>query len=277
MTTPQDLLFIGTTGCFYNHWTGAFYPEVASPLLGTQTSKEPVSSNEKASAQVGIARVPTGANLLEMLRFYSQHFRTVQITQSAYHLLQQNTLREWMAATDERFVFSMVASRAITHCRKLRDVQEPLQSFFSRLSPLGDRVAPTLFQLPHSLQKDIVLLRDFLALLPKEHECVVEFRHTSWFDDTVLACLAEHQTGFGIVSAPRLPIRIETTAPFASIRFHGTSRWFVESYSDDDLEWWALEIRNLLEQGKRVYAYFANDEAAAAVWNAKRLEQLVGQ
>jgi len=41
------------------------------------------------------------------------------------------------------------------------------------------------------------------------------------------------------------------------------------------LEWWAREVRHILDQGTRVFAYFANDEDAAAVFNAKKFEQLL--
>ncbi|HNT35308.1 MAG TPA: DUF72 domain-containing protein, partial [bacterium] len=188
---------------------------------------------------------------------------------------QEATLKKWLEATDEGFLFSMQANRLITHSRKLRDVDGLLHAFLDRISTMGSQLAPTLFQLPHSMEKDTALLRDFLALLPGDRESVMEFRHASWFDDEVLMCLREHRVGYCIVSAPRLPVRIEVTAPFAYIRLHGKRRWFTDNYTDEDLEWWAREVRHILDQGTRVFAYFANDEDAAAVFNAKKFEQLL--
>jgi uncharacterized protein YecE (DUF72 family) len=54
-----------------------------------------------------------------------------------------------MARPDpEGFLFAVEASRFITHIKRLRDCEEPLDRLLERSRALADRLGPWLFQLP---------------------------------------------------------------------------------------------------------------------------------
>ena len=65
--------------------------------------------------------------------------------------------------------------------------------------------------------------------------------------------------------------------PFVYVRLHGPSDdWlYGGSYAEDDLRWWADRIREWESAGREVYAYFNNDGAGDAVYNARRLRELL--
>ena len=70
----------------------------------------------------------------------------------------------------------MKASRYLTHMKKLRDPEEPLDRLFSRMKPLRKHQGPVLYQLPPGWKLDRARMEHFLQALPKGIRHVVEFR-----------------------------------------------------------------------------------------------------
>jgi len=171
--------------------------------------------------------------------------------------------------------FAVKASRFITHLKRLRDAQAPVATFMQRARLLGEKLGPVLYQLPPSLQRDDQRLRDFLAVLPVGVEHVIEFRHSSWFDDAVFDLLWERGVAFCMADHPSAPAPFAITAPFAYLRFHGSQGAYQGSYGDEDLRVWASRLRLVAPRLKAVYAYFNNDAYAAAVGDARRLRAML--
>ncbi len=107
---------IGTSGWSYAHWKTAFYPDKIS------------DSN--------------------MLDYYASRLQSVEINCTFYKLPNKDTLRNWYQSVSDNFVFAAKASRYITHMRKLNDPSGILPAFFERISILGDKLGPVLFQMP---------------------------------------------------------------------------------------------------------------------------------
>ncbi|HDD72487.1 MAG TPA: DUF72 domain-containing protein [Candidatus Aenigmarchaeota archaeon] len=234
------MILLGTSGWYYNHWIGNFYP----PEL------------ERS----------------RWLEFYSRHFSTVEINSTFYRFPFRNILKGWYNKTPDGFIFSLKANRLITHVRKLRDVKELLESFYGLADILREKLGPILFQFPPSLKKDANLLSEFLEILPEGYKNVIEFRHKSWYCREVYNIMRKHNTGYCIVSAPRLPCEIEVTADVAYIRWHGIKSWYSYNYTSDDIGWWAGEIRKLSERCNHIYGYFNNDYGGYAVKNCMELK-----
>jgi len=230
--------FVGTSGWHYDDWRGLFYPE----------------------------KLPKK----DWLAFYTGRFATVELNASFYRLPTESAFRGWHDNTPSGFTFAVKASRFITHIKRLKDVEEPLNNFMSRAALLKEKLGPVLYQLPSSFHRDDARLAGFLEKLPKGRH-VIEFRHASWFVDEVFDMLRRHNTGFCVFDMPKLKSPRLATADFAYVRFHGTGERYSGSYPDAVLEYWAENISNLARGLDTVYIYFNNDVSGHAVENAVTL------
>ncbi len=236
-------IFIGTSGWVYRHWKDVFYP----PEL-------------KSSDWLG---------------FYMEHFSTVEINNTFYHLPPPSAFRLWHRSAKKGFIYALKGSRFITHMKKLKDAQKPLEMFLGRAGLLGENLGPILFQLPPRWHVNTERLRAFVDMLPEDRRFVFEFRDSSWFIEPVYSILAQRSIGLCIYHMPGFTTPFELTAPFSYIRFHGSGTLYGGRYSKKDLAKWAERIKGLVKSGVDVYIYFNNDAMGNAVINAKELRAMV--
>jgi hypothetical protein len=85
--------------------------------------------------------------------------------------------------------------------------------------------------------------------------------------------LRTHNVTFCVVSAPELPDHIVETSETSYFRFHGRIGWYKYNYSEEELKDWAEAIKKT--RAKECYAYFNNDYQAHAIWNCKKLSELL--
>src|SRR5688500_5229655 len=109
-------LYVGTSGFSYKEWKGTFYPE---DLPGAQ-----------------------------MLRYYGERFRTVEINNTFYRMPKASVLEGWGEQVPADFRFVLKASQRITHIQRLKDVGETVSYLLEVAGALGERLGPLLFQLP---------------------------------------------------------------------------------------------------------------------------------
>lgn len=239
--------FIGTSGWSYEHWRGIFYPE---DLKKT-----------------------------DWLAFYASHFRTVEINASFYHLPKKKTFENWRKTVGRDFIFSVKGSRYITHIKKLKDCREPVKKFFERVEGIEGKEGregetAILWQLPPRMKKNVVGLKGFLAILPKNYRYAFEFRDESWLDREVLGCLGRSGAAVVFQDFDYWPMTEEITTDFVYIRLHGKQELYASCYTKKELEGWAKKIKGWLKKGLDVYVYFNNDMNGYAVKNAKELIKL---
>lgn len=130
-----------------------------------------------------------------------------------------------------------------------------------------------LFQLPPSFHYTPGRLRAIVGQLDHSRRNVVEFRHASWWNETVFSAFRSTGTMFCSCSGPRLPDGVIKTSKDIYIRFHGTRQWYRHDYSKEELSQWASQIRN--SGAERVWAYFNNDQNGYAIKNAQTLWKLL--
>jgi len=235
---------IGTSGWHYEHWLGPFYP----PELKAQ----------------------------DMLRFYCQRLRTVEINNSFYHLPAPETFRLWKRQTPRDYIFAVKASRYITHMKKLRDPEASLEKFLLHIGELGKKLGPVLFQLPPRWRRDALRLRDFLQALPKDHLCAFEFRDPSWFHPETYSLLEQHRAAFCVYDLAGQQSPSVRTAGFGYLRLHGpTPVPYAGRYTRAQVQaWLRLGVGWLEQDAQEVFVYFDNDQAGYAAINALELQQL---
>ena len=250
---PQGKLFIGTSGWVYSHWEGIFYPKDLPPK--------------------------------DKLKYFSQHFKTVEINYSFYHLPRPSTYQNWYSQTPKDFLFSVKASRYITHIKRLQGIKGAWLQFINNALNLKEKLGPILFQFPPSFQaitKNVKNLENFLKEISAYRKKMAiainlrfafEFRHKSWCQRENYNLLKKYNVAWVMADSPRYPKAGVKTSDFTYIRMHGSRVLFSSKYTDKELKELARKIKKWLKAGD-VYVYFNNDAHGYAIENAQRILKL---
>ncbi len=213
----------------------------------------------------------------EWLSYYADQFNSVEINNTFYSFPTQKNVKNWRDDTPAEFRFSIKANRFFTHLKKLKtdDVfVDKLNEFQKVLSPMKNKTGNILWQLPGNLHKDVDKLRSFANVIDRDFNHVIEFRHPTWFDETVYDLLRDLDISYCILSAPNgLPETLLATNKTAYLRFHGKSTWYDYLYSEEELEEWKNRMQKLREVDS-IYMYFNNDQHGNAIKNARNLMDL---
>lgn len=231
--------YIGTSGWYYNHWKGIFYPESLTHS--------------------------------KWLEYYSMYFSSVELNNSFYRLPSREVFTRWKETTPEGFLFSVKVSRYITHIRRLKDVKEPLQKFIENATGLDNKLGPLLYQLPPNMKCDKDLLENFLDILPQDYRHVFEFRNNTWFDDTIFTLLKSYGAGICVYDMPGFTCPFITTGNTGYIRFHGSGTLYSGNYTEKELYGWVKQIEEMSKTLTTIYIYFNNDAEGHAVKNAGQI------
>ncbi|MBW2108969.1 MAG: DUF72 domain-containing protein [Deltaproteobacteria bacterium] len=232
---------IGTSGWTYPHWIDRFYP--------------PEHSKSR------------------WLEYYAQHFDTVELNASFYRLPKPVTFENWKARTPAHFLWSVKASKFITHTKRLKDPQEPLTRLYRAAGGLGKKLGVVLFQLPPSLTFDKAVFQDFCQALDPHVRHALEVRHPSWIGERVLGLLEQYNVAFCVAdTAGRYPYCEAVTADFVYVRLHGSKKLYASDYSVKELRTWAAKLR---AWGKLSFVYFDNDAEGYAIKNARQLRSML--
>ncbi len=236
--------FIGTSGWSYYSFKGIFYPE--------------------------------GLKSRDWLSYYAEHFNAVEINATFYRLPRKSTFEKWYNETPQDFVFSVKASKVITHVKRLKDVEEELAKLLERASALKEKLRVLLFQLPPSLKFDKELLSDFLSRLPTNYLNVIEVRHKSFHCEEFFeicrkynVCLCFSDCG---KKYPYAWFEVQT-APFLYVRLHGSPDIYVSNYSKERLKELASWLKSF--QAKEIFVFFDNTAKGYAVLNALEFKSLL--
>ena len=233
--THPPTAYVGTSGWSYTIWKPDFYP------------KNVASKN--------------------FLNYYATRLNAVEVNFTFRMRLQEKTALGWMAAVGPDFRFALKANQFITHIRRLNNVEEPLQRFLTTLQPFGSQLGPVLFQLPPNLKCDVGLLRNFLALFPRNFRAAFEFRHESWFSEEVYAALRDANAALCISETDKLTTPEVHTAGYTYFRLRETS------YSPNDLKAIASRVERVLADGREAHVFFKHEEDPSSPLNAVDLLQ----
>jgi uncharacterized protein YecE (DUF72 family) len=130
---------------------------------------------------------------LRWLDYYTSRFDTVEINNTFYRLPEASALAAWRKRVPKDFLFAIKASRYLTHMKKLKDPEQPIERLLSRARRLGAALGPILYQLPPHWPVNIERLTLFLGNLPNAFRHAIEFRDPSWYTPEVFALLERHR------------------------------------------------------------------------------------
>src|SRR5947209_1997036 len=72
------------------------------------------------------------------LEHYGRVFDSVEVNSTFYRLASRDAVARWVTQTPDDFLFTLKASRYLTHIKRLTDLDQGIERFYERLSPLVD-------------------------------------------------------------------------------------------------------------------------------------------
>ena len=236
-------ILIGTSGWHYDSWRGPFFPK--------------------------------GLPIKYQLQYYSSQLSTAELNGVFYRTPTPQSVRAWREQTGKDFIFAWTASRFITHWKRLSENSvNSLELLEDRLSLLGEKAGPILFQLPRNFEAKPDRLVSFFKLLSNKRRYSFEFRHPSWYEPAILRLLSDHNISLCISDHHHAPAPWKRTADFVYVRGHGPQGRYKGRYRPETLAAWAKRIKSWKKQGCDVFVYFDNDQKSAAPIDALKLRQL---
>jgi len=279
---------IGTSGWSYpsgeGTWNGVFYPAAGSR--------------------------PRGRGKFDELKFYAEHFDTVEVNSSFYRIPTPQTTKSWVQRTPANFDFSLKLFQKFTHPEMFHKATgaDPLDlstadvdEFRAAIDPIASagKLGALLAQFPASFKNESNT-RGYLEWLLdqfREYQVAVELRHRSWSDqaEDILKMLAAHGAAWTQIDEPKFRFSIRQSLmpnlkTFYYLRLHGrnAAQWWKHEksedrynylYSKDELEpiAEAVEEATSKRQVKKAYLYANNHFSAKSVTNAAILKHRLGQ
>jgi uncharacterized protein YecE (DUF72 family) len=233
---------IGTSGWQYRDWRGTFYPP--------------------------------GTPQRAWLETYADAFATVESNNAFYRLPERQTFEDWAARTPDDFVMAVKVSRFLTHIRRLREPEEPVNRFLDRVAGLGTKLGPVLLQLPPQFRLDLGRLEATLDRFPPLVRVAVEFRHDSWFSDPVRRALERRGVALCLADGGRVRGPRWRTADWTYLRFHAGLASPRPCYGRSALATWAERLAAAWPSDAAIWTYFNNDPRGCAPRNAAQFAGL---
>jgi uncharacterized protein YecE (DUF72 family) len=237
-------LRIGTSGWSYpsgtGTWNGLFYPATRSRRAGTDRFDE--------------------------LRFYAEHFNTVEVNTTFYGPPRAEVTAGWAERTPAGFEFSLKLYQKFTHPKMFREAalrsapgsegalldwlaqvtQADVDDFRAGIDPIASagKLGALLAQFPPSF-KDSPASREYLSRLLRLFEgyrVAVELRHRSWSDafGETLGLLDGFGAAWAQIDEPKFRFSIQqnylpNVKGFYYMRLHGrnAAQWWRHDKSED--------------------------------------------
>jgi uncharacterized protein YecE (DUF72 family) len=277
---------VGTSGWSYpageGTWNGIFYP--IPPGRRSRTGR------------------------FDELRFYAEHFDTVEINSTFYRVPTPAAARGWAERTPDTFEFSLKLFQKFTHPSMYERTtggdasevdQKDVDEFRAAIEPLAaaGKLGALLAQFPASFKNDPEA-RGYLQWLLarfKEYPVAVELRHRSWSDapQETLQLLAAHGAAWTQIDEPKFRFSIRqnllpNVRTFYYLRLHGrnAAQWWKHDksedrynyfYSAEELQPFAEAAKEASREVKKAYLYANNHFSAKSVANAAILKHELGQ
>jgi uncharacterized protein YecE (DUF72 family) len=231
---------IGTSGWSYKDWVEIFYPK-----------------NLKTT---------------DWLCHYAKNFDCTEINSSFYRLPLKQTVINWVNKVPKEFLFCPKMSRYLTHIKRLKEPEEPLERFFSIFEPMQKKMGPVLIQLPASIRFDYAVAEHFYRLLKEKYssyEFAMEVRHESWMTEDSYTLMAKYDVTFVMShSGNHFPYAEIVTAKNIYFRFHGPGSLYNTKYHHATMKKYSRLFKTWLDEGHDLWIFFNNDWFGYGIDNA---------
>ncbi|WP_438422913.1 DUF72 domain-containing protein [Aquimarina macrocephali] len=154
------------------------------------------TAKENLSTYVGCAKwnrqdlkgfYPRGTK--DELEYYSRQFNSIELNATFYRIFPEDQFKKWYDKTPEGFKFFPKLVQNISHLKRLNEDVEPyVDEYLSNVIHLKEKLGTIFLQMHGNFApKNFDRVIRFIEKWPKEIRLAVEFRHTDWFNDLVVA------------------------------------------------------------------------------------------
>ena len=212
---------------------------------------------------------------------YATVFDCTEINGSFYRLPQKQTVINWMNKVPKEFLFCPKMSRYLTHIKRLRDPEEPLQRFFGVFEPMQTQMGPVLIQLPKTVAFDCNVAENFYALLQQQYSrytFALEVRHETWMTKSSYSLMSKYDIAFVMShSGNHFPYAEIATSKNIYFRFHGPGSLYNSKYEEETMEKYAQLFKKWLDDGHELWIFFNNDWFGYGIENGLSLRKYLDQ
>jgi uncharacterized protein YecE (DUF72 family) len=231
-------IFAGTSGWAYPTWKPDFYPD--------------------------------GLPQKRFLEYYSAQLSSVEVNYTFRAFPTATMLENWLGASPPYFRFSFKAPQRITHIKRLANCESDVAFFVSVLEAArqAGKLGLLLFQLPPNMKADAARLKDFLSAPALRSAgappIAFEFRHESWFTDSIYSILSEHNAALCVAESDDLKTpEVHTAATHTSFRLRRSG-----AYKPQEIADFAHRFA-LLSRERDTYIYFKHEDEPTGATNSQ--------
>ncbi|MFD2532572.1 DUF72 domain-containing protein [Gracilimonas halophila] len=225
--------------------------------------------SDKLDAYVGCAKwnkkdlkgfYPRGTK--DELTYYSRQFNSIELNATHYKTYGPEQAQEWKDKTPSGFKFFPKVVNSISHFKRLKGVEAPLEEYLHGMRGFGDQLEMIFLQLRDDFKpKDFDRVQRFVEIWPDDIPLAIELRHTDWFNDATVAdqvyqLFEKHGVANVITDTAgrRDLLHMRLTSPVAFIRYVGANHESDYTRLDD----WVERLTFWKEQGMEKLYFFVH-------------------
>lgn len=215
------------------------------------------------------------------LEYYGKKLNSVEINHTFYRYPSNDFIK---FLDKHNIIYSIKVNRHITHIKKLHNIENSWNKFYSSFNTVIHKVRCFLFQFDPEFafnSENLSRLKYLGKIINRNHDFSFEFRHSSWlqnrevdnlFNEYGWTLVISHvmdatswTTNFRNGFNPKIS-NYKPTSNFMYLRLHGSMGRYLGSYSSKFMK----KIKEFISQKKidNVYVYFNNTLNGYAFENA---------
>lgn len=219
------------------------------------------------------------------LTYYSQQFNAIELNATFYRIFSPDTFNTWYDKTPSGFKFFPKLFQEISHWKRLNAVETVVDDYLYSAVNLKEKLGTVFLQMHNNFSpKDFDRVEAFVKSWPVEIPLAIEFRHTDWYNDKVVAerlynLLETHNISNVIVDTAgrRDLMHMRLTNGTAFIRYVGANH--ESDYTR--LDQWVERLKEWKQQGIREIDFFVHqniekESPLLAAYFAKKLNAKLG-
>lgn len=122
------------------------------------------------------------------LVYYSSQFNSIELNATFYRIFSAEQFASWYDKTPKDFKFFPKLNQEISHFKRLQETKDVVEHYLHNASNLKEKLGTIFLQMNDNFSpKDFNHVVNFVEDWPKEIPLAIEFRHTNWYNDTVIA------------------------------------------------------------------------------------------